>query len=79
MAFSTFQLLYMTLIINKMDGCGLSNTTCCEPLPKKSKGDMILATEGLLDGSNKIKHFSYKGEWPMCSDAFKRRLASASQ
>ena len=26
MAFSTFQLLYMTLIIDKMDGHGLSNT-----------------------------------------------------
>ena len=26
MAFSAFQLLYMTLAINKMDGDGLSNT-----------------------------------------------------
>ena len=37
MAFSTFQLLYITLAIDKMDGCGLSNTACRECLPKKTK------------------------------------------
>ena len=28
--FSTFQLLYMTLAVNKMDGHGFSNTGHCE-------------------------------------------------
>ena len=35
--FSCFQLLYMTLTINKMDGRGLVNTAHHECLPKKTK------------------------------------------
>ena len=43
-AFSTFLLLYMalavdnmgvTLSIDKMDGCDLSNTACCECLSRR--------------------------------------------
>ena len=30
MAFTAFQLLYMTLSIDKIDGCGLSNIGHCE-------------------------------------------------
>ena len=36
---------------------------------------MVLATEGIPNSSKKRKHFSYKGEWEMCSNGFKRRLA----
>ena len=35
--FATFQLLYMALSIDKMDGGGLSNTAHHEYLPKKIK------------------------------------------
>ena len=37
MAFPCFQLLYVTLAIDKMDGHGLSNTARRERLPKKTK------------------------------------------
>ena len=33
--FSTFQLLYMTLAVDKMDRLDLSNTACREYLPRK--------------------------------------------
>ena len=59
MAFSTFQLLYMALAIDKIDGHGLSNTACHERLPRR----LILATEGILNSSNKTECFSCKGEW----------------
>ena len=35
MAFSAFQLLYKTLTIDKMDGCGLSNTVHHEHLQRR--------------------------------------------
>ena len=59
MAFSAFQLLYVTLAIDIMDRRGLSNTAHCEHLPRR----VVLATEGTPNSSNKTKHFSYKGEW----------------
>ena len=37
MAFPCFQLLYMTLAVDKMDGHGLVSTACREHLPKKTK------------------------------------------
>ena len=55
--FPTFQLFYMTLAINRIDGRGLGNTACCECL-----GNVVLVTEGLPDGSNNAEHLSYKGE-----------------
>ena len=33
-----FLLLYMTLAIDKMDGCSLSNTACHECLPRRKEG-----------------------------------------
>ena len=48
MAFPCFQLLYMTLAINKLDGCGLVNIACYERLPKKTEVMwLVLATEVL--------------------------------
>ena len=68
MAFSTFQLLYMTLAINKMDRSGFINTACHERLPKETK---VLATEGQPKSwSTSVKKVCGR----MCSDAFKRRL-----
>ena len=49
MAFACLQLLYMTLAIDKMDGCGLINAACHEFLPKEDWGDVVLATEGLYE------------------------------
>ena len=70
MAFSAVHLLYMTLAINKMDGCGLSNTACHEGLPRRLS-NAVLATEGIHGNSNKMECFSYLG---MFSDAFKIRV-----
>ena len=56
----------MTLAVDKINGHGLSNIACCECLPKKTKvHDVVLATEDVLmpNSSNKMEHFSYKGEW----------------
>ena len=36
-AFPCFQLLYMTLAVDKINERGLINTTCCERLPRKTK------------------------------------------
>ena len=48
MAFPCSQLLYLTLVIDKMDGCGFINTVHCEHLPKKTKvTQYVLATGGL--------------------------------
>ena len=47
-AFPCSQLLYLTLVVDKMDGNGLINTVHCEHLPKKTKvTQYILATGGL--------------------------------
>ena len=46
-AFPCFQLLYVSSVVNKMDGCGLINTTCHECLPAKEDDNMVLAIEGL--------------------------------
>ena len=54
----------LTLAIDNVDECGLNNTTCHKWLPKKTKiANAVLAMEGLPDGSNKMEHFIYKGEW----------------
>ena len=53
----------MTLAINKLNGHGLSNTSHRECLPKKTKGNEVLATEGLPGSTNKSEYFNYKGEW----------------
>ena len=63
--FCNFPFLYMTLAVDKLNGHGISNTSTvhCECLPKKnnnsssSKGDTVLATEGLPDSTNKSEHF----------------------
>ena len=53
----------MTLVVNKLNGCGLSNNARRERLPKKTYvGNMVLATE-LPGSSNKSQCFLYKGEW----------------
>ena len=54
MTFSTC--FIMTLAIDIMDGCCLSNTAHCESL-------LVLATEGTPNSSYKTEQFSYKGEW----------------
>ena len=61
MAFSTFQLLYVTLSINKVDELGLSNTVHCNAY-QEDQGNMVLATEGTLDSSHKMERFNYEGE-----------------
>ena len=40
--FHGFSVLYMTITINKVDGRGLSNKSCCE----HNKIDALIATEG---------------------------------
>ena len=40
---TAFHILYVTLAVNKMDGCGLSNTGQCEKL---NLMPCILVTEG---------------------------------
>ena len=53
----------MTLAVDKLNGCGLSNNAHRERLPKKTYVDnTVLATE-LPGSSNKSEHFCYKGEW----------------
>ena len=65
----------MILVIDKMDGNGLSNTVCYDCLPRRLKiNNIVLATEGapdLLQDSTSV----IKVSGQMCSDAFKRRLA----
>ena len=60
MDFLVFQLPYMTLAINKMDWCGLSNTVHHERL----KVDTVLPIERevVLSSTNKTECFSCKGE-----------------
>ena len=52
---------YMTLAIDKLNGRGLSNSAHRKCFPKKTK-NAVLATE-VPGNSNKLKRFSYKGEW----------------
>ena len=66
-AVSTFELLYMTLATDKMDGHGLNNTAC---LPRR----LVLATERPPDSSNKTERSVIKVSKWMHSDTFKRRL-----
>ena len=62
--FYGFLFLYMTLAVDKLNGCGFSNTACRECLPKKTKVMyIVLATEGLPGSTNKTEQFNYKGEW----------------
>ena len=58
-----FPFLYMTLAINKLNGCGLSSTVCHKDLPKKTKVTQYLATDKLPDSINKSEHLNYKGKW----------------
>ena len=50
---------YITLDIDKMDGYGISDTTCHKYLPRRP---WVLATEGPPESSIKMECFSYKGE-----------------
>ena len=62
MVFLMFQLLYMTLAVIKLMGVALVTqhvVNACQ----EEKGNIIVATEGTPDSSNKTEHFSYKGEW----------------
>ena len=60
--FYSFSIFYMKLAVNKLNGHGLS-THHCEGLAKKTKvGTLLGIEEGILT-SNKMEHFSYKGEW----------------
>ena len=53
-----------------MDGCGLILVSACQ----EYLGNAVLAAERTPYSSYKMEHFSYKGEWQMHNDAFKRRL-----
>ena len=54
----------MTRTISKLNRCDLSNTACCECLPKKTNVMWYyIATEGLLGSTNKSDCFNYKGDW----------------
>ena len=54
----------MTPAVNKLNGCGLSNTAHRERLPKKTKVmQYYIATEGLPGSTNKSERFHYKGEY----------------
>ena len=55
--FHDFSLLYMTLVVDKMDGHGHINTVRCERLPKKTK------VTGTSYKRTKTEHFIYKSEW----------------
>ena len=64
----------MTLAIDKMDGGALVKQHIVN-ICQEDWGNAVLATEGSPNSSNKTVLFSYKDEWQMHSDAFKRRLA----
>ena len=67
--------MYKTLAINKVYGCGLTNTAHYKCLPKKSNViRMILATDGPCDGSNKWSTSVIKMSGWIYSETFKRRL-----
>ena len=38
-----FQLIYMALAIDTVDGQGLNNEACCELLPKEEQGNAVFA------------------------------------
>ena len=71
--FPCFQLLIITLAIDKMDGCGLINTACRERLPKKTKVmRYYVATEGLPE---RCSASFIKVSRGLRSNTFKRKLA----
>ena len=54
----------MTPAVDKLNGRGLSNTACCESLPKKKKVMQYWPQKDYIPGNtNKSEHFNYKGEW----------------
>ena len=59
--FYGFLFLYMTLAVDKLNGCGLRNTVHRECLPKKTK----VVTERLpgMRSTNNSECFNYKGVW----------------
>lgn len=56
--FYRFSYLDMTLVIDTMDGCGISNTKQHERLSMNAyqEDTMVLATKGLPNSSNKMEH-----------------------
>ena len=60
--FFHFSVALYDTAIDKIDGYGLSNTARREYLPRRLKGNAVLATEGTPNSSYKTEHFSYKGE-----------------
>ena len=40
---------------------------------QEDKGNAVLTTEGTPNSNNKTVHFSYKGEWMMHSNTFKKK------
>ena len=71
-AFLCFQLLYMTLAVDKMDGHGLINSTHYKHLPKKTKVKWYyIATKGL---PKRWSTLVIKVSGLMQSNTFKRRL-----
>ena len=73
MAFPCFQLLIITLVIDKMDGCGLINTACRERFSKKTK---VMRYYVAIEGLAKRWSASFiKVSRGLRSDAFKRKLA----
>ena len=76
MVFPCFQLLYMTLTVNKINGRGLISTVVHECLPKKTKViRYYVATEGLSERwnasvikmSGKCIATHLKLDWPLVS------------
>ena len=59
MAFSTFQLLYISI---KWMGVALVTQLIVNAC-QKDYSNAVLAIERTTDSSNKTEHFSYKGEW----------------
>ena len=57
-----FLFLYMTFVIDKLNGCGLRNNACHERLPKKTKITQYYVATELPGSSNKSEHFSCKVE-----------------
>ena len=55
MAFPYFQLLYMTLAVDIMDGRGLINTAHGEWLPKTKVTQYMLKKDYLKDGALQLK------------------------
>ena len=74
MAFSGFQLLYITLSIDKMDGCGLSNAAYHEGLARRLRYHGTGYRRNTKQQQQERSTSVIKVSGQIHSDAFKRRL-----